>query len=111
MMSNEWLYIKGKRVTGRVVKVRSGLDIMRRMHKAPGRLIRADFAVDDGRFVDVSISGDFFCFPKDTIDQLTSSLEGCPTDEVFTVLTDFYSKQDFEMPEVTVDDWMQILKI
>ena len=40
MMADEWLYMKGKRVSGRVVKVRSGLELMRRMHKAPGGLIQ-----------------------------------------------------------------------
>jgi lipoate-protein ligase A len=111
MMADEWLYMKGKRVSGRVVKVRSGLEVIHRMHKAPGGLIRADFAIDGGRFAGVAISGDFFCFPKDTTGRLTASLEGRSTNKVYTILNDFYTKLNFEMPGVTVDDWMQILKI
>ena len=111
MMTEEWLYMKGKRVSGRVVKVRSDLAVIHQMHKAPGGLIRADFAVDDGRFSGVSISGDFFCFPKDTTDRLMASLEGRPVNGALTVLADFYAKQDFEMPGVTVEDWMHIFKI
>ena len=84
---------------------------MHRMHKVIGGLIRADFAVGDSRYSEVSISWDFFCFPKDTTDRLTAPLKGRPVNEVLTVLADFYAKQDFEMSGVTVDDWMQVLNI
>lgn len=110
LMADEWLYMRGKRVSGRVINVRSGLKVLHRVHKAAGGLIRADFTVDDGRYNDVSISGDFFCFPSDTVDRIAASLEGHLVSDVLAPLTDFYARQDFEIPGVTVDDWMQVLK-
>ena len=63
MIDDDWLYRKAKRVEERIVKVRAGLEIRQRIHKATCGLIRADFALDDGLIKDVFISGDFFCFP------------------------------------------------
>jgi len=64
MINDEWLFQKGKRVHGRVVKIRAGLEVIHRMHKAPGGLIRAQFVADDRKYKVVNIFGGFFCFPK-----------------------------------------------
>lgn len=110
MMADDWLYRRGNRVAGRVVRVRSGLEVVQRMHKATGGLIRAEFKVDSGRFRKVVISGDYFCFPKDTVSRLEKAIEGCPTKGILQVITDFYRAGQFELPGVEVDDWMQLLK-
>jgi len=111
MMRDDWLFHRGKRVGGRVVKVRSGLEVVQRMHKATGGLIRAEFVVEDGCYKEVAISGDYFCFPKDTVSRLQSSIEASPTKEILKVVTDFYQMGRFEWPGVEIDDWMQIFKI
>ena len=111
MINDDWLFQKGKRVEGRVVKVRSGLNVVQRMHKAAGGLIRLEFTVEDGNYKGVSISGDFFCFPRDSVDRLANRLENCAKDNVLDVITDFYQTEQFEIPGVTVDDWSQVLKV
>jgi len=111
MMRDDWLFHRGKRVGGRVVKVRSGLEVVQRMHKATGGLIRAEFVVEDGCYKEVAISGDYFCFPKDTVSRLQSSIEASPTKEILKVVTDFYQMGRFEWPGVEIEDWMQIFKI
>jgi len=111
MMTDEWLYRRGKRVDGRVVKVRSGLDVVQRMHKATGGLIRAEFLVEDGRFKEVAISGDYFCFPQDTVSRLEAAVDGAQTQEVAGVVADFYRTGHFELPGVGIDDWLQVFKI
>jgi len=111
MMRDDWLFHRGKRVGGRVVKVRSGLEVVQRMHKATGGLIRAEFVVEDGCYKEVAISGDYFCFPKDTVSRLQSSIEDSPTKEILKVVTDFYQMGRFEWPGVEIEDWMQIFKI
>ncbi|UCF91622.1 MAG: hypothetical protein JSW39_25675 [Desulfobacterales bacterium] len=110
LRQDDWLYRKGKPVGGRVVKVRAGLAVVQRMHKASGGLIRAEFAVADGRFKDVSISGDFFCFPRHTVDRLAALIEGSPTHAIVRVLDDFYARHDFELPQIGIDDWLQVFK-
>ncbi len=101
MTDNAWLYRKAKRVEGRIVKVRAGLEVRQRIHKAAGGLIRADFAVDDGMLKDVFISGDFFCFPVDAVDRLAAKLEACSLDNVSKVVADFYQTEKYEIPGVT----------
>ena len=111
MIDDAWLFQKGKRVEGRVVKVRSGLNVVQRMHKTAGGLIRAEFTVKDGKYKGVTISGDFFCFPRDSVDHLAIMLENCSTDSVSNLVSDFYQTEAFEIPGVTVEDWVQAFRI
>ncbi len=108
MMENDWLYRRGKRVDGRAVKVRSGLEVVQRMHKATGGLIRAEFFIEDGRLKEVAISGDYFCFPKDTVSRLAMKLEGKEMNEVSKVVNEFYGMDDFELPGIEADVWIQL---
>ena len=110
MMCDDWLYRRGKRVEGRIVKVRSGLEVVHRMHKATGGLIRAEFVVKDGHFSEVTISGDYFCFPKDTVGRLAMAIEDSPVEKIDQVIASFYRQGKFELPGVGVDDWIKVFK-
>lgn len=81
------------------------------MHKATGGLIRAEFFYEDGRYNNVSISGDYFCFPKDTDSRLAMTIEGSSKDEITQVITAFYDKHNFELPGITVKDWIKVFRI
>ena len=111
MMGDDWLYRRGKHVDERIVKVRSGLEVVQRIHKATGGLIRAEFFVEDGRFEEVTLSGDYFCFPKNIVNLLEEAIAGSQVKEIATVVTDFYKTKQFELPGVEIDDWNQLFKI
>lgn len=111
MTGDDWLYMRGKRVPGRVVKVRAGVEVIHRMHKAVGGLMRADFTLEDGRLKDVSITGDFFCFPSDAVKRLSIKLDNCPMTSVPGTIAEFFKHETVDMPGVTHDDWMHIFKI
>jgi lipoate-protein ligase A len=111
MLSDNRLYQKGKHHSKGIVRIRSGLELVHRVHKAPGGLIRAEFALEDKCFREVALSGDFFCFPKDVVHRLEAYLEGSPCDRLHSTLTKFYTEEQFELPEIAVEDWMQVLKI
>ena len=111
MMSDAWLYQKGRRVSGRDIKIRAGIKVVRKMHKAPGGLIRADFELREGKFGNVSLSGDFFCFPEQAISLLEAGLEGQPIQEAHTLLNRFYSEEGIETPGIGIDDWMRVLTV
>ena len=110
MLDDEWLYRKGKRRKGRSVKISSDVTIYHKIHKAVGGLVRADFEISSGRFIRITISGDFFCYPEDAISRLESMLEGKQVSRVHEVLTDFYGNQKIETPGICIDDWKEILK-
>ena len=109
MMSDAWLYQKGRRVSGRDIKIRAGIKVVQKIHKAPGGLIRADFELREDRFSNVSLSGDFFCFPEEAIRLLEARLEGQPIAESHTLLKKFYSEEGIETPGIEIYDWMQVL--
>lgn len=111
MLNDNWLYRKGKPVSRRSVKIRSGVEVKHQMHKASGGLIRADFEIYDGQLSRVDISGDFFCYPEDSINQLEEMLEGTSTSEIQQVLTQFCNRQDIEIPGIDLNDWMKVLSI
>ncbi len=110
MLSEAWLYQKGRQKRGRDVKIRAGVNVVHKMHKAQGGLIRADYEVREGKLTHVSLSGDFFCYPEKAIEQLEAKLVGQPLDEATTLLQQFYSKGDIETPGVAIEDWASLFK-
>lgn len=49
--------------------------------KTPGgKLAVVDLDVADGRLTNVTVSGDFFLEPPETLEALTAALEGAPAD-------------------------------
>jgi len=110
LMSDEWFFQQGKTVPGREVKIRAGLNVIQKAHKAPGGLIRADYEVKEGRIKGVSVSGDFFCFPRTGIRKLEKRLEDQPIEQIGTLLGAFYSEDQVETPGITVQDWQQVFK-
>ncbi|MFC1885982.1 biotin/lipoate A/B protein ligase family protein [Thermodesulfobacteriota bacterium] len=115
MINDDWLHRKRRRPHQasdlRSVQIRSGVSVINRIHKATGGLMRADFELKEGRFLNISLSGDFFCFPADALFRLETLLSEKTADDVKTVLENFYEEKNLEIPGVDIDDWMQLLKI
>jgi lipoate-protein ligase A len=110
LMSEEWLFQRGKTIPGREVKIRAGLNVVQKVYKAPGGLIRADYEVKEGRIKGVTVSGDFFCFPRTGIRNLEKKLEDQPFEKVEALVRAFYAEGEVETPGITVQDWLQVFK-
>jgi lipoate-protein ligase A len=108
-LSDEWLYKKGQRRPGRDVKIARGVNVVQRVHKAPGGLLPATLEVKGDRLVSVSLSGDFFCYPEDGVSDLESALEGTSVDQVGDAVAAFYASGEVETPGVTPADWLKVL--
>lgn len=51
-------------------------------YKVPGgKLVKVDFSVTGSSLADVVVSGDFFLYPEETINDITAALEGAPATE------------------------------
>ena len=109
MINDHWLGKKGKRHNGRVVRIRSGLEAVHRLRKAPGGLLRIDYGLDEGRLAEVSISGDFFCRPLTKITELEEAVTGKTMEELEGVIREFYEKGGIETPGVKPDDWFKAI--
>ena len=109
MLTDEWLHQKGSRMEGRDVKIRAGVNVVHKMHKAQGGLIKAVFQVNEGKFANVRLSGDFFCFPEEAISRLESRIEDRAVEDVPDLLASFYAEEAVETPGIRIDDWMKVL--
>ncbi len=111
MLSDEWLFRKGKPGVGRDIKIRAGVQVQHRMHKAPGGLIRADLEIVEDRIGGVAISGDFFCYPGDAVARLEAALEGVSLSDAADVLGQFYAGEDVETPGIGIEDWLKVFGV
>jgi len=110
MLNDRWLYRKGKKIDGCVVKVRTGLEIVQRIHKAVGGLIKTNFEIRQGKLVNINITGDFFCFPNTLVQDMEKYLEGSALGDIRRIVTEIYGHSASQIPGVTIEDWMVIFK-
>ena len=108
MLSESWLIQRRSRGVERNIKIRSGVHVIQKLHKSRGGLIRADYEILDGRLKNVTISGDFFCYPAGGILRLESELEARMTSEIREVIEALYFANALEIPGVAVEDWLAV---
>ena len=111
--SDEWLYKRGKRVRGRDVvyntKIASGVNVVHKVHKAPGGLIRGVSEIKNDRIVSTSISGDFFFYPAGKLAALEKALAGVKLDEVEFTIVGFYQAEGIESPGIRPADFARVI--
>jgi len=107
--SEEWLYKKGKERVGWETKIASGVEVKQKAHKAPGGLIRATTVVREGVIDSISISGDFFFYPKEELEALEAALEGHLISEAEKVIGDFYREKRIDSPGVMPFDLAKVI--
>jgi lipoate-protein ligase A len=110
MLTDEWLYRRGRPQIGREVTIRSGVQVWHKAYKAPGGLIRAVAEVREGVIADISLSGDFFFYPADRLADLERALVGVRVEEVENVVARFYAEHGVESPGVTPADFATVLR-
>jgi lipoate-protein ligase A len=103
--TEDWLLKPGKRFReGRKVKIVDGVEVVQRMHKASGGLIRASVEVQHGTVAAVGLSGDFFFFPPEKVSDLEQALVGTQLVEARGTIERFYQANQIESPGVTPSD-------
>jgi lipoate-protein ligase A len=107
--TDEWLHKRGRRSRERTVKIATGVEVVQRIHKVPGGLIRATVETREGRIADVSLSGDFFFYPADRLEALEVALAGVAFSALESTIADFYGAEGIESPGVTPSDFARAL--
>ncbi|MBU2648965.1 lipoate--protein ligase family protein [bacterium] len=110
MLGPDWLHQIGRKQSGRQVKIQTGVNIVQKMHKAVGGLIKATYELKDNHLFGVTLSGDFFCYPPDAVGLLERKLEGVAVPDLQETLERFYSEQQVETTGIGVSDWMMVLQ-
>lgn len=111
MTSEAWLMRGGKRSRERGVRVRAGVDVVQRAHKAPGGLIRAVLVVQEGRIAEAELSGDFFFYPAKKLADLEQALAGTRPEDAEAAIAEFYAANAIQSPGVTPADFAEVLKV
>ncbi len=109
-LNDEWLLRSRPQRPGHQVKIRDGVEVRHKIHKAPGGLIRATIQVEEGVIRHVEFSGDFFFFPAERLADLEAALVGVRPEETEQALTRFYEEHGVESPGVTPADFAQVLE-
>jgi len=108
-LTDEWLFKGRPEREGRQVKIREGVEVRHKMHKAPGGLIRAIVQVEEGVIIHVALSGDFFFYPAERLADLEASLAGVALERVEETIASLYAEHRVESPGVTPADFAQVL--
>jgi lipoate-protein ligase A len=95
-----------RRKDTRHIKIRDGVQVVQRMYKSPGGLIRTSVINENDFFSDVHISGDFFFYPANDLLRLETTLQGVAVDreKVFKVVKNFYEQEAIDSPGVSPED-------
>ncbi|HDN81010.1 MAG TPA: lipoate--protein ligase family protein [Chloroflexi bacterium] len=110
LFSEEWLLAGGrKKAPADRVKIREGVEVQHKVYKAPGGLIRAVYRLEEGRIYDVSLSGDFFFYPSEALEELEMALEGVALEDVEATIERFFASRGVEAPGITPGDFRMIL--
>ncbi|MGQ9710317.1 MAG: lipoate--protein ligase [Anaerolineae bacterium] len=110
ILSDEWLFRRGRSPIGREVTIRSGVQVWQKAYKAPGGLIRAIAEVREGVIADISLSGDFFFYPAERLADLERALVGVRVEEVEQTIARFYAEHGVESPGITPADFATVLR-
>ena len=107
-VSDEWLnWRQGQRLTdAKTVRISATTSVGTANHKAPGGLIRATIEKVEGKLNAVTISGDFFMLPSESISLLEKEVVGASIegDAIINRIKSVYGKNSIESPGVTPED-------
>ncbi len=79
--------------------------------KAPNGLIRIDLELDGDIISSISITGDFFMYPEDSLKQLEDTLVGAKADRTSLLarVEDFYSSTGVQTPMMCPEHWVEAI--
>lgn len=112
MTTEAFLFKRTMKQPGQV-RIRSGVEFVMGMHKAPGGLIRTASEIKENLIEDVTISGDFTLLPIEGLPRIEDGIKGAKRTkgEVGNRIDRVISEEGLELPGVSVEDMLLALKI
>ncbi len=114
MNTPAWLFENDRRRPDtRQVKIREGVYVIQKMMKLPGGLVRVDAITKAGKLREVHISGDFFIYPANALEELENALEGSSAElnDLHSLIKDFYKKHNIHSPGIQPDQFAEMLTV
>jgi lipoate---protein ligase len=112
MNTPDWLYGNDRRRPDtRQVKIREEVYVIQKMMKFPGGLVRINAIAEAGKLREVHISGDFFIYPAEAIEELEETLEGSSVnlENLKSIIQDFYMQRDIHSPGILPEQFAEML--
>lgn len=77
--------------------------------KAPKGVIKVELELEGGLISHISLSGDFFMYPEDALEELERALIGTAADRetLLATVKKFYSSTDVQTPMVEPEHWVE----
>jgi hypothetical protein len=87
------------------------MKVKRGVHKSRGGLIRCDLTLEGNQILKVTISGDFFLYPEEALEDLTNALKGLPFEEqtLLEAIERVYADRNIVSPGCTPLDFTQAI--
>jgi lipoate-protein ligase A len=104
LSSHEWVHSVQRPPASSQRRLREGVTLHERLHKAPGGLLRAHYVLKEGRLDWAFIGGDFFADPPSAPELLAQELTGKEIGEVEEVAARFLARSDISLPGVGPKD-------
>ncbi|MDI6642599.1 MAG: lipoate protein ligase C-terminal domain-containing protein [Candidatus Hodarchaeaceae archaeon] len=79
--------------------------------KAPKGVIKVELELSDDKISRISLSGDFFMYPEEAIEELERALEGVEArkEALLVAVRDFYSLSGAQTPMVEPEHWVEAI--
>ena len=106
----EWVYQSGG-MRRKGVKIQEGVYIREAAYKAPGGLVRATVRVREAQLDDLTLSGDFFIYPQDSLPRLEAAMVGSPLGQADLQqrAESFWRAHQIQAPGFTPDDVAHVI--
>lgn len=79
--------------------------------KAPKGVIKVELELSGDRISRISLSGDFFMYPEEAVEELERALEGVETkrEALLAVVQNFYESTGAQTPMVGPEHWVEAI--
>ncbi|MCJ7694499.1 MAG: lipoate--protein ligase family protein [Anaerolineaceae bacterium] len=108
-LDDNWLYMKRRSKIEANTKIATGVHIIQKLHKAPGGLLKSVYELKDSIISNLSLTGDFFCYPHEAIKDFETFLEGSELSTVSRKVENYYERFPIDTPGVTPEDWLKVM--
>ncbi len=74
-------------------------------------IIEIELDLQYNKISSLKITGDFFVYPEEALEQFEEQLVGLPLDQekLYHKISEIYSNEKISTPGITIDDWVQVI--
>lgn len=81
--------------------------------RAEKGVIEVELVAEKNTITEVKLTGDFFIYPEEAIEDIEQTLIGCSLNEkdIQVKISQLYQQKSITTPGITIDDWVKVLML